>query len=135
MHEDIDNQEGHDWNDGHPDHEGEMAVSQLHRIAEMANMLLDIVGENDELPAWVQYLLGRSYNDMSEVFGYIESKSHDDHDLHYDEDGMMLDIDAAPLDETKKKGLWHNIRARRKKGKPRLKPGQKGYPKTLNIGK
>jgi len=113
MQEDIDNQEGYDWNNGHPDHEGEMVVSQLHRIVEMANMLLDIVGENDEFPAWVQYLLGRSYNDMSEVFGYIESKSHND--LHYDEDGMMLDIDDEPLDETKKKGLWHYIRLRRKK--------------------
>ena len=30
--------------------------------------------------------------------------------------------------------LWANIRARRAAGKPRLKPGQKGYPKTLNVG-
>ena len=33
-----------------------------------------------------------------------------------------------------KKGLWYNIRQRRKKGLPRKKPGQKGYPKTLDIG-
>tara|TARA_R110000868_G_scaffold68159_14_gene201563 strand:+ start:1243 stop:3030 length:1788 start_codon:yes stop_codon:yes gene_type:complete len=32
------------------------------------------------------------------------------------------------------KGLWDNIHARREKGLPRKKPGQKGYPKTLNIG-
>lgn len=32
------------------------------------------------------------------------------------------------------KGLWHNIRQRRKKGLPKRKPGEKGYPKTLNIG-
>lgn len=31
------------------------------------------------------------------------------------------------------KGLWHNMRQRRKKGLPRKKPGQKGYPKTLKI--
>jgi hypothetical protein len=31
------------------------------------------------------------------------------------------------------KGLWDNIHARREKGLPRKKPGQKGYPKTLNI--
>lgn len=31
------------------------------------------------------------------------------------------------------KGLWDNIHARRKKGLPRKKPGQKGYPKTLDI--
>jgi len=31
--------------------------------------------------------------------------------------------------------LWDNIRKRRAAGKPKLKPGQKGYPKTLNIEK
>ena len=35
------------------------------------------------------------------------------------------------LDE--KKGLWDNIHARRKKGLPPKKPGEKGYPKTLDI--
>ena len=29
--------------------------------------------------------------------------------------------------------LWKNIRNRRKAGKRRLKPGEKGYPKTLDI--
>ena len=29
--------------------------------------------------------------------------------------------------------LWDNIRKRRAAGKPRLKPGQKGYPKTLDV--
>jgi hypothetical protein len=32
-----------------------------------------------------------------------------------------------------KSGLWANIRKRREKGLPRLKPGQEGYPKTLDI--
>ena len=31
------------------------------------------------------------------------------------------------------KGLWYNIQQRRKKGLPRLKPGDKNYPKTLDI--
>jgi len=30
-------------------------------------------------------------------------------------------------------GLWHNIRKRRAAGKPKLKPGDKNYPKTLDI--
>jgi len=30
--------------------------------------------------------------------------------------------------------LWDNIRKRRAAGKPRLKPGDKNYPKTLNVG-
>lgn len=35
--------------------------------------------------------------------------------------------------EEESKGLWYNIHQRRKKGLPRLKPGDKNYPKTLNI--
>lgn len=35
---------------------------------------------------------------------------------------------------SEKKGLWYNIQQRRKKGLPRLKPGDKNYPKTLDIG-
>ncbi len=33
--------------------------------------------------------------------------------------------------ESKEESIWDNIRARRAKGLPRLKPGQEGYPKTL----
>jgi hypothetical protein len=33
----------------------------------------------------------------------------------------------------KNKGLWHNIHQRRKKGLAPKKPGEKGYPKTLDI--
>jgi len=33
----------------------------------------------------------------------------------------------------KKKGLWANIHARRKAGKRPKRPGEEGYPKTLDI--
>jgi len=36
--------------------------------------------------------------------------------------------------ETKNESLWANMRKRRAAGKPKLKPGQKGYPKTLDVG-
>ncbi|NBP55542.1 hypothetical protein EBU71_03190 [bacterium] len=35
--------------------------------------------------------------------------------------------------EEKSKGLWANIQARRKAGLRKLRPGEKGYPKTLDI--
>ena len=35
--------------------------------------------------------------------------------------------------EEKKKGLWDNVHARRKAGKPKRKPGDKNYPETLNV--
>ena len=41
-------------------------------------------------------------------------------------------IEGRMIDE-KGKGLWHNIRAKRKRGEPKAKPGDKDYPKTLDI--
>ena len=35
--------------------------------------------------------------------------------------------------EEKGKGLWYNIRKKRERGEPKAKPGDKDYPKTLNI--
>jgi hypothetical protein len=35
----------------------------------------------------------------------------------------------------KKRGLWANIHARRKAGKRPKRPGDKGYPKTLDVDK
>ena len=42
---------------------------------------------------------------------------------------------ATPGESIKeeKKGLWHNIHQRRKRGLRPLRPGEKGYPKTLDI--
>ena len=33
----------------------------------------------------------------------------------------------------KKKGLWANIHAKRKRGEKPARPGEEGYPKTLDI--
>lgn len=44
------------------------------------------------------------------------------------------EVEVELQDEAKKKNtLWGNIHARRKAGKRRLKPGDKNYPKTLDI--
>jgi hypothetical protein len=51
-------------------------------------------------------------------------------------DKMTSDDDDDDEKEDKldeKRGLWDNIHARRKAGKPRKKPGEKGYPKTLDV--
>ena len=34
----------------------------------------------------------------------------------------------------KSKGLWHNIHAKRKRGEKPAKPGDKDYPKSLDVG-
>lgn len=43
-------------------------------------------------------------------------------------------IARAVESDEKKESLWDNIRKRRAAGKPKLKPGDKNYPKTLDIG-
>ena len=40
---------------------------------------------------------------------------------------MLSKFEETDLEE-KSKGLWHNIRMKRKAGKPKAKPGEKGYP-------
>jgi len=59
----------------------------------------------------------------------------DDEDLdRLGHGGFTSGLEEDEVKEAKKKNtLWGNIKARRDKGKPRLKPGQKGYPKTLDV--
>ena len=45
----------------------------------------------------------------------------------------VVDKDKSMGKDTKE-SLWANIRARRAAGKRRLKPGDKNYPKTLDVG-
>lgn len=122
-------EQGKDWNEGHPDHEGIMAVTQLHRIVEMAQEMFDIIGENDEIPGWIQYKISRAYNDLNDAYAYIEMEGHEM------SQGVSLEkTDDVHVSEGKKKGgLWANIHARRKAGKRPKRPGEKGYPKTLKI--
>ena len=47
--------------------------------------------------------------------------------------GNPFDHVNAFIAEGEKKGLWYNIHQRRKKGLPPKKPGEEGYPKTLDI--
>ena len=45
----------------------------------------------------------------------------------------FIDIINSGTIEEENPGLWANIRKRREKGLPKKNPGQKGYPKTLDI--
>jgi hypothetical protein len=46
---------------------------------------------------------------------------------------LMKDVKEESEETVESNGLWHNIRQRRAKGLPKLKPGDKNYPKSLNI--
>jgi hypothetical protein len=48
-------------------------------------------------------------------------------------DSITSLLKTSGIKEGAKPGLWDNIRKRRAAGKPKLKPGDKNYPKTLDI--
>jgi len=127
----------HGHEDGHAnDAEGLMAKSQLHRVKEISIMLCDMLDNDDQLPAWVQAHVTTAYENLNQVLSYMEPKMHmycDEDDL---EDGFEEGfVDYEAKEEDLDESLWRNIHARRRANKPPLKPGQKGYPKTLNVGK
>lgn len=119
-----DGRPGKDWNKG-DDHEGSMAVNQLHRLNDISAMLLDMISAGDDLPAWVQSKLTRAYTDLNDVFGYLEPQV----------DQNMQELPSAEVvgEAKKKKGLWANIHAKRKRGEAPAKPGDKNYPETLDV--
>ena len=43
------------------------------------------------------------------------------------------ELEGEVIEEGKKKGLWDNIHAKRKRGEKPAKPGDEDYPKTLNV--
>ena len=43
-------------------------------------------------------------------------------------------MEEANMQENIKESLWDNIRKRRSAGKRKLRPGDKNYPKTLDVG-
>lgn len=60
---------------GDSEPEGEMAKLQLRRIVSMAQMLDEILVEDDQLPGWVQSHISDAANNLTQVLGYIEPKS------------------------------------------------------------
>lgn len=75
---------------------------------------------------------------------YYDIERHDDSDdefsdEHEEDDYEEEDVVEGDLLERKRRkkkkgGLWANIWARRRAGKRPKRPGEKGYPKTLDIG-
>ncbi|ANS05781.1 hypothetical protein [uncultured Mediterranean phage] len=58
--------------DNHDDHEGQMALSQLHQIMQNAGMLKGLVSEDDELQAWVQSKLTKASDYLNSVRNFLE---------------------------------------------------------------
>lgn len=62
---------------GEIDHEGRMAKRQLTDIAEYATQLCDMLGDNDQLEAWVQAKITKAADYISKVKHYLEYEMKD----------------------------------------------------------
>ena len=100
------------------DYEGDMAKSDLRSIIHNAQTLHDMIDDDTNLAEWCQSKITLAEDYISTVTNYMRSEMKEE----------------VELDEKKKlPGLWANIHAKRKRGEAPAKPGDKDYPKTLNI--
>ena len=54
------------------DHEGRMAKSQLFKMSKYSNELLNILGDHDQLPSWVQAKITKASDYLGAVKHYLE---------------------------------------------------------------
>jgi hypothetical protein len=101
-----------------------MFFSNLEQIHRQTSMLLDMdeymlenILENGH--DWAQDHIAEAKNNMDQVFDFIMNEvKGSDHEYH----------NNVMVGEAKKKGLWDNIRAKRKRGEKPAKPGDEDYP-------
>jgi hypothetical protein len=55
-----------------PDHEGDMALTELAAIADKASAVMDMIDENSELPAWVQSKITQAAHFVNTVHDYVK---------------------------------------------------------------
>jgi hypothetical protein len=90
----------------------------------------------EELESGLKKLKNTSYDSIDKLMrGIMKEHGMTAKELH---NAFVKKHNKTPDDWIKdlteeKRGLWDNIHARRKKGLPPKKPGDKGYPKTLDI--
>jgi len=60
-----------------PDDESSMAKAQLRSIQSNASKMMDLLGDDDQLDAWVQSKLTKAEDYLDAVAGYTESEKYD----------------------------------------------------------
>ena len=66
--------------DGEYNYEGDMAKNQLRTVMDAAQELHDMIGENDNLPEWVQSKITKSMDYIDTVRDYLKSKAQEEKD-------------------------------------------------------
>lgn len=63
-----------DFTDGH-DHEGPMAMSELKSLQANSSRLINLIGDNAELPAWVSSYISLAADYINSVSDYLASEA------------------------------------------------------------
>ena len=92
-----------------PNDESSMAKAQLQSIQDNVTKLMSLIGDNDQLDAWVQAKLTKAEDYLDAAAGYLASENvnentiNEDIDIHNDESAMKALEDIA-VNMTKWKG-------------------------------
>lgn len=98
----------------------------IHGMADSVELEGDIIDEKKDDSYLETDMKKRRENNEKAVEDMKKTKAHAD----------MVKAARKHFEETdleEKRGLWDNIHAKRKRGESPAKPGEKGYPKTLNV--
>lgn len=102
---------------------------------------LDPDSIDDLMKMYNKYSLSKGHGAYLNTFDVTEATESPEENTPYDREwgtDSLTNIykqqtPGQDVIEERSKGLWYNIRKRREKGLRRLRPGEKGYPKTLDI--
>lgn len=126
-----------------------MTMKELKIACYAAQNILDRLEDGAMIQRWQISAIVKASEELASVYTSMSADEGDEEEWYgdadnvsyYDEYGYPYTFgEAADTHKTKdgrtvKKGLWYNINQRKKKGLPPKKPGQEGYPETLDIEK
>ena len=92
---------------GEYDQEGSMAKDDIHTIVRHARALEKILGDNDNLPEWVQAKLAKIEGMMTAVDDYMQDQKERDVEKATGEEGVTLDEKAVSKKQQKFMGMVH----------------------------
>ena len=92
---------------GEYDQEGSMAKDDIHTIVRHARALEKILGDNDNLPEWVQAKLAKIEGMMTAVDDYMQDQRERDVEKSTGEEGVELDEKAVSKKQQRFMGMVH----------------------------
>jgi len=110
---------------GDPDYEGEMARGEMLRAAKYATQLVQMIGDTDQLPAWVQSKITKAADYISVAKEYLENRSDLNAMDQENSEDMGPEEEIEVVDETMSK----QMQAKRDKVAKELEPKMSRYGK------